>query len=328
MRNPLLIGALAVGLVAAIGTYLFVSHKSASGKAGKAKTKKPETVEEIVAKTYLYPHTPIRPEMVEAKTVSKQKSDPAACQSLDEVVGHVVLSQVAPGERLYRDNVSGVQGQTTRTVVSFEVPAAKRAYAVLVDPAVGTGGLVQVGDWVDVMVTYDFGERSMCRTVVQNVQVIATEVVGKAPARPSSTEQKGGKQAPPKGPTKPVTPAPGTIELKVVLAVDAEQAQQIAAAQKKGDLTFAIRNAEDHDELPLDPSFEQPKGLKTPSELEAEQQRRARPRQQAAFVKALSGLVQQPQVTPLSPLGGGVATAPKNVEVIRGTERETVTVPE
>jgi len=327
MRNPLLVGALAVGLVAAIGTYFFVSHKAAPGKAGKTKKKQSQTVQEIVAKTYLYPHTPIRAEMVEAKTVSKEKSDPAACRSLDEVVGHVVLSQVAPGEKLYRDNVSGVQGQTTRTVVSFEVPPDKRAYAVLIDPAVGTGGLVQVGDWVDVMVTYDLDDRSMCRTVVQNVQVIATETVGKAPPQPSAEGEKGGKSAP-KGPTKPVTPAPGTIELKVVLAVDAEQAQQIAAAENKGDLSFAIRNADDHDELPLEPSFEQPKNLKTASELEAEQQRRARPREQAAFAKALGSLFQQPQPTPLSPLGGGVTTAPKNVEIIRGTERETVTVPE
>ena len=95
MRNVMLFGALGLGAVAAIVTFFIIRGR---GPADGAKGDDGPTVqvEEITAVVPLYPHTLIRPEMVEAKSVKKDAADPSPCQSLDEVICHVVLRQFGP----------------------------------------------------------------------------------------------------------------------------------------------------------------------------------------------------------------------------------------
>jgi Flp pilus assembly protein CpaB len=345
MRNPMLLVALGLGAVAAIGTFLFIGRKNAQNKA-KAGGQKAVVAQEIVATTTIYPHSLIQPDMVEAKKA--EQLDPTACQDLSEVIDHVALSQVAPGEKLYRYNVSGVQGQTTRPVVSFEVPLKTRAYCVVVDPALGAGGLLQVGDHVDVLVIYDMGDRAMSRTIVQDIQVLATELLGDKPVEPGTAEAEAGKKggkASAESPTKSAksapeerkTPAPGTVQLKVVLAVLPEQAQQLSAAQKKGEISLTIRNARDDEELDLGESYEQPKDIRTAAEILEERQARELSRKAAALGNATQRLAgwPSPAFPPLTPPGAGQplprpepAKPAKTVEVIRGMVREVVPVAE
>ncbi|NCQ30584.1 MAG: Flp pilus assembly protein CpaB [Armatimonadetes bacterium CG2_30_66_41] len=341
MRNPMLLVALGLGAVAAIGTFLFVGRKHARDKE-KEGGQKAVVVQEIVAKTTIYPHSLILPDMVESQKADQL--DPTACQDLSEVIDHVALSQVAPGEKLYRYNVSGVQGQTTRPVVSFEVPLKTRAYCVVVDPAMGAGGLLQVGDRVDVLVIYDLGERAMARTVVQDLQVLATEFLGEKPAEPAATEDDASKKAgktsaksAKSGPEERNTPAPGTVQMKVVLAVLPEQAQQLSAAQKKGEISLTIRNGRDDEQVSLDEAaYEQPKSLRTAAEIMQERQARelsSKARALGDATKRLAGW--QSPAFPLTPPSTGQplpiprqVKPAKTVEVIRGSEREVVPVAE
>jgi Flp pilus assembly protein CpaB len=194
---------------------------------------------------------------------------------------------------------------------------------------------VKVGDWVDVLVVYQYGERSLCRTVAQNLQVIATELVGEPPrpaeeAVPEEEPVPAEEAGPRTEPAKEKMPAPGTLNMKVVLAVDPEEAQQIAAAQHKAtDVVLTIRNAMDHEGLSLEEAYEQPKDLKTVEELEKERAKALETAQRASLGEAMRGLAEmrggEPAATPLPTT---IAPVEKTVEVIRGTEREVVSVTE
>lgn len=192
--------------------------------------------------------------------------------SVPDVVDRGVLTRVTENEPLLSGKLASPEGgaglQTT-------IPQGKRAVSVQVDDVVGVAGFVLPGTRVDVIVTMDRNTRAgepAAEVVLQNLEVLSA---GRSiEARPEGEPEE-----------VPV----------VTLAVDPEEAEQLAMAHSNGRIQLALRN-------PLDVDLAETPGIRASHLIGG------RPQPVVA---------QNPQPEP---------DPPRQLEIYRGEERSTSTV--
>lgn len=218
--------------------------------------KSAEQLATIVATRDIPERTVIKENMIEVKQLPVDARHNLAIDDKTLVVGQVVRVPIAAGEQVLKSKIAGgVQS----VGFSSNIPQGKRGVAVGVSEVVATGGLVGIGDFVDVVGVFEIHDaqfknpvcpdcqgkprRYITATVLQNVQVIA---VAQA-SDPTIQEKSTG------------TPKNSNSKVKdlksVTLAVTPEQAEQLFQAEALGELRLSLRPFGDDEQRKIAPIF-------------------------------------------------------------------------
>jgi Flp pilus assembly protein CpaB len=104
-----------------------------------------------------------------------------------------------------------------------------RAVSVGLDPVVGVAGFIRPGDHVDVIATFTIGEGTVTKTILQDVELLATGT--QASVRESG---RGGNDT-----------AKSSDQPNATLLVLPTQAERLVLADEKGKIRLSLRRADD-----------------------------------------------------------------------------------
>ncbi len=184
-----------------------------------------ETV--IVAKTDIAPKTTITNDMIKEVSVPKDYMQPNVLTDKKKVVGSISREAVIAGEQITarRLVVAGKSSGFTGII-----PKDKRAMTVDVTEETGVAGFPKPGDYVDVIVTFDQQDLGgpVSQIVLQNLQVLATNHEIENGEVTTTTANKSSSSSVSKSNT-------------VTLAVNPQEAAQLALSDEKGKVRLALR---------------------------------------------------------------------------------------
>jgi pilus assembly protein CpaB len=193
------------------------------------------------------------------------------------------------------------------------VPAFMRAVTVALDPIIGVGGFLKPGDHVDVVATFEVNDGTVTKTVLQNVELLATgsEVTAEE-INPKTGRMTGSKAQP-----------------NATLAVLPTDAEKLILAESKGKLRLTLRR-------PDDVSFTRMKGVTGRDVIGVVPPDAPEKPVDNLLQATLAGSVGQPvavqQPTAPAPAApakaGSKPAAGKRIQIIRGAEVEETVVPE
>jgi pilus assembly protein CpaB len=218
----ILLLALVFGFTAAFGTYRYMEDLK------KTYMTKGNFVPVATAKQKIAARTIISGDMLEFKEMPAQYVVPGTIMDIKDAVGKMARGDIYPGELILSDKL--VARDDPGAGLSAKITKGKRAVSIPVNNITALHGLINTGDHVDVMVTFNApGEQKtpVTSTIIQNVPVLAVN------------------RAMDSG-------VPAKEELQTItLMVEPEQAQQIALAIQQGSVQLALRSPEDSDVLPV-----------------------------------------------------------------------------
>ncbi len=223
----------ALGIIAVLLSYQWLKQKE------RQLLLRGQPVPVLVAMKDIPRMTRIGPELVKVQTVPRQFLQPGALTAVKEAVGQVTISPVLKGEQVLGTKLvaPGVE-----TGLAIKVPKGMRAVTVATDEVSGVAGLIQPGNYVDVLGVFEFGDgkRSDQKgyTIFQNVLVLAVaQNVGPesdaAKARTMAEIEKAGGAA--RLLRRPMAST-------VTLALAPQQAQALVLGQSSGRLSLSLRS--------------------------------------------------------------------------------------
>jgi len=181
----------------------------------------------VTARVDIAAKTRITAAMVQESRVPAEYIQAGAFRDLPRVVGMVTSEMIVGGEQVLERRLFTDGKQVGFTGV---IPAGKRALTVGVSDITGVAGLVKAGDAVDAIVTFDqqvVGD-NVSQILLQNILVLAVNRESEVPKD--------------RDPKKEAAKDAGVVKMTTVtLAVSPEEAAQIAMAEDKGKLRFALR---------------------------------------------------------------------------------------
>lgn len=223
MKNKLiLILAVIFGLGAAFGTYQYTENLKrtyqTSGNYARV----------AVAKQKISVRTVISSEMLDFKEMPVEYISPGTIVDVKDVAGKIAAGDIYPGEVIISGKL--LSKADPAAGLSAKIEADKRAISLPVNNITALHGLINIGDHVDVLVTFsstDEEKLTLTSTIIQNVPVLAIN---------KSLD----------------TGSPSKEELQTVtLMVEPSEAQQIALAIQQGSIQLTLRFLEDDKVLPM-----------------------------------------------------------------------------
>ena len=205
-----------------------------------------------------------------------------AFTTTEAVVGRGLLTSVAENEPI---TATRLASRESGAGLAPTIPLGMRAVSVKVDEVIGVAGFVVPGARVDVLATVAGGDESTTRTVVSNLQVLASGT------RVDQEEAKDGK------------PIPATV---VTLLTTPEDAERVTLASSEGKILLVLRN-------PLDIAPTATAGVRLTSLMGPP----AKPPVETSFKGRRMVVAAPPPSLPPPP------PAPYTVETIRGAKRTT-----
>jgi len=171
-----------------------------------------------------WPEASVRPEFV---TIS------ASPDAETEMVGEVARYVIFPGEPIRQDKLS----QNGPGLLSSVLSDGMRGVSVAVSAESASGGFVNPGDHVDVVLTRPIGDQQVSKIVLSNVRVLAINT------RLGTTDGGGDGE-------KSDASGAGTFSGRAVatLALDPHQAEAVINAQSIGPLSLVLRAVTDFSE--------------------------------------------------------------------------------
>lgn len=241
-RLILLLGIFLAALTFVVIIVLFNGNPGGTPGATLPPTSRPV----VVAAIDIPLGTEVKADMLSVQTMSNDVVKANAFGDPSQVIGQTNKQPITAGQQVTSDQFAS--GGAERPVV----PPGKRAFAISVNELTGVANLVQVGDFVDVLVTESITvvQKNPDGTVatvpglndastvkmpllLQEIQVIGTvEAVAPAPAQ-------GGAAAPSTAPT--IT---GQSKL-LILAVTPQQAEVLLFARTSGTIDVVLRSPQD-----------------------------------------------------------------------------------
>ncbi len=232
-----LAGAFVVAILVALAVLQIVK---AYKKDIEAANKPPETIPVVVAKRNLYTGIQLTADDVVVRDITPQMvpQDTEGAQvfrSLEEVLGRtprerILANEIIRGERLARRNA----GEGLNAIIT----PGKRAMTIETDEASGLAGLLQPGNYVDVIVTLrpdDVSGRASyaTETLLQGIQVLA---VGSSLAPQEANKEATSGSRSNREATGRRTRSSATLELTL------EEAEKLALASVRGELHLVLRS--------------------------------------------------------------------------------------
>jgi len=253
--------------------------------------------------------------------------NPAGAYSqASSVVGKVPLIDIGAGTPITESGLA--------SGLAVKLADGERAVAIPVDEIVGAGNRVQAGDYVDVFFTLKQGpdsEKTQSRLLMSRLHVLSygAAVIGTVPAGGSAGA------APPQQTSQASQPTQAQaqpIARTAVLATPVADVNRLLLATQNGKLMLALRNPSD-EAIPDLTLFPPPATvLAGKRELTRDQQDALKlPDNQAFAGMEMNGLAGDSRTSASYKAGAAPRTAaargantPGTVEVIRGTQRESV----
>ncbi len=212
-----------------------------------------QAVDVVVAAKDIGRSSRIDETVLEVRRVPRKYLQPHAVTAADlsAVLGQVAASPIVEGEQILTTKLLRF-GRSTG--LALKVNPGMRAVSVLVDDVTGISRLVKPNDRVDVLATFDFGDKAKNKyytfTLFQNVSVLAIDDdMGEG----YSSLVRGDREENESG----VSLLPGTKKENFVatLSMTPEQAQNLVLAQATGRITLLLRGlGESETILEMDPS--------------------------------------------------------------------------
>lgn len=228
------------GCVAAIlaAIYLYLRGLEVAGGGG--------VIDVVVAASDVPAQSIVEARHVRSKKMPRAFVEPTAIEKVDDVVGKLTAVPIKSGEQFTGTRLlfAGVDGGLSSKVVD-----GKRAVSISIEEADGVAGLIQPGDFVDVLFSFessisDSPER-YTRLLFQDVEVLAIDTRLYTPRNPSRVpviERKGNNFF---GPSPDITTVRGKGRV-VTLLLGLLDAQKLINAGRNGEITLALRSISDH----------------------------------------------------------------------------------
>jgi pilus assembly protein CpaB len=211
----------------------------------------------LVARVDILPNSVVDERLVQPIQVPAKYLQPLAVSDLRSILGRVLSVAVPKGAQILASFLEG--GERS---ISYDVPRGRRAVALQMTDITGVGGLIQAGNFVDILGTFEFGrpvgyksgqleyadERTETRVLLQNVPVIAVNKQHsrqRVPPRPAEQSLAAAEGTPP----EPEPPKESQSLDHVTVMVDPLDAQKLVLAQKIGSLTLMLRSSLDTGQL-------------------------------------------------------------------------------
>ena len=177
---------------------------------------------------------------IDMKIVSNQFVQPQAARSLERVVGMMTTAPISSGEQLTLGKLTYSKTQTGGLAQS--TPIGKRAITVEVDELRGVAGMVQPGDYVDIMVSLSVpvvgadGKQAVQAAVIPLFQNVLVLAIGQqtGPALAGSPSDARYQKAEKKGMSPLIT-----------LALSPQEANLAAFVQEQGKISLVLRSPAD-----------------------------------------------------------------------------------
>jgi len=312
-RRSALCIALFAGILAAVTMYLYVGN-AAIGRTASGS----EHIEVVKASADIAPQSIIKADQLKTEVRRTRNAPRNAATGIEDVVGRVALVSLPKGQVIQANQIAD---PSPSLGLAHVVPEHMRAITVGLDAVSGVAGFLKPGNHVDVLATITQDDATVTLTVLQDVELLA--LGQESQPTPEDRPKASGK------------PARVESQPTATLAVTPEQAQRLVLAESKGKLRLALRSIEDHAALDLQKT--------TAWEVTG-----LRPKSRDTGAASASYRAQQPYQGMYPPWwyngppppgmgpGQGVvsdgaeepAEFPKQIEIIRGSEREVVNVNE
>jgi pilus assembly protein CpaB len=220
----------------------------------------------VVANVGIPARTVITPDLVRVQQLPAEAVHTQAAQSISQVVGKVVKTDVVADEQVLSSRLFLQRGESG---LAFMIPEGMRAISVGFGELIGSGGMVTPGDHVDVIGMFESrgpiapaGPTAVSQTdqkadpsttiatiVLQNVQVLAVaqRLEGEDTTKKDQGMSLPGSQQQPQTPPQQVRsdPAPTPGAKTATLALSPDDALKIVLAEGKGQIRLALRPAND-----------------------------------------------------------------------------------
>ncbi|MBI2914367.1 MAG: Flp pilus assembly protein CpaB [Firmicutes bacterium] len=282
----------------------------------------------VVATSNIPVRTPLTKPRLALRNMPGALVPPGAATSLGQVAGRYAGSTIHAGEVVL---LSRVTGDGSETGLAVRVPPGMRAIGIEAEGANFMAGLIQPGDRIDLLLMEEdgVGEGSPGFTTLSGVPVLAV-------GRRSGEEEAAGGRDTVSPPGYGAQDALSRSDL-VTVAVSPEDAARIFAGEQRGALRVVLRSLQE----PMDdvPSGTEGRLRPKPKQVASRKAVGSSPRAKSGRGVAGTGgdMTAREQMTGrlgASGTGGdtgrvaGTALFPpgKTVEIIRGTEAETVIV--
>jgi pilus assembly protein CpaB len=263
--------ALVVGLATA-----YVVHQYVNGVRQEAK---PIPMAQVVTAAREIPaRTMVTTDMLRVAQVPVTVKLPQAIVDPSQAAGKVSKEPISTGEQVLTTKLFG---DRVESGLAFVVPPNKRAVAVAVNEVVGSGGLIEPGDSVDVVAVVDLKAASAneqgapaspqpsatppppraeaaAQYILQNVEVLAVAqtLEGDTPAANNSGNPLVPARSQPPQPAAQLPSAQPQAHT-VTLAVAPDEAARLILAEEKGHIRLVLRAHGDNSniKMPDDPLF-------------------------------------------------------------------------
>ncbi|MBI3947751.1 MAG: Flp pilus assembly protein CpaB [Armatimonadetes bacterium] len=173
MNNKLV--ALSILLFVVTGILLIFSRgRSGPGGPERREVRDSSFRDVVLARQVIPPRTIITPDMVRLDSIDLRDRSvaPDALLRVDQAIDQVSAAQIVPNQPLVPAQLTPREA----VGVSGQIPAGFRAMTILVNDTTGVAGLIRPGDRVDVLATLDRSEAElppMTETLIHNALVVA-----------------------------------------------------------------------------------------------------------------------------------------------------------
>ncbi len=215
--------------ISAVVLYTFFQKQPSGSKEGPP----PELVRVIVARTNIARGTIIKASHLAYKKLPKEAVEPNAYLSPSQVIGKKASVDMVAGEQITSSKLTSKQQGRT---LSMKTPVGLRAITIPIDRFSSFEGLINPGNFVDVIGIFKIPQKVGDRVITQNVIVPLFQNVRVLAVGPNIFE--GGKSQ--KADT-------------VTLALLPEQAELLAFAIEEGQIRLIMRSPLDSEMKPLPP---------------------------------------------------------------------------
>lgn len=201
----------------------------------------------LVAAVDIDQYTLMEPGLVEVRSVPKRFVEPGALEDPGNLSGMITALAVKRGEQILGTKLvlGGSEGG-----LSAKIPKGKRAVSVLVADSDAAGGLIRPDDYVDVFVTFDYGDSDhsdkYTYTLFQNVEVLAVNSKAHSVRDPKNFPVVKKQENNIFG---DMAPAPESRLSRrdniVTVALDADESKELILADQAGYVSLALRSPVD-----------------------------------------------------------------------------------
>lgn len=183
----------------------------------------------VIANNTIPANVKVTADMVTLKSIPTESIHAEAITSVDKIIGGVLKVEIVKGEQILSSRVVIDAKQAT---LAYRVPENMRAISMPTSEVSGVAGFINVGDKIDISVTYDKKDINLVATTYTQLQNVEVAAVGNAKLSVEDSQK--------------------ALPASITVLVKPEQAEVIAYAISNGTLIFTLRNPADQEKVDLD----------------------------------------------------------------------------